>query len=105
MLTILLVVLLFVFAYAAGHFKGEARHFMDQLDEARLAESRAREAITTMGDALREGLTDWPRIADRAEFVRWCIQEHKRIAVEQQTGSLPQSIQEALNSGDGVYRP
>lgn len=55
------------------------RALMDADLNARLLE-RAREALRSIDEILREGLDAWPKIGDRAEFARWCLQEHRTKA-------------------------
>lgn len=44
--------------------------------------AQARELLTQIDDVLREGLDSWPKMGNRIEFTRWCIQEHRRLARE-----------------------
>jgi hypothetical protein len=40
-----------------------------------------RRMLQDIDDAVREGLSAWPRIMDRVEFVRECIKQHRQEAV------------------------
>jgi hypothetical protein len=48
---------------------------------------RARTLLNEIDDAVKEGLNVWPRISDRVEFVRVCVQMHREQAVRLKAGA------------------